>query len=174
LRFRCRSSGRPKIHHRSVASPGISFEIPPLWPSVEPIAKLGEGPVSLPGCSHGMATALGGPVGTRSPGAPASQAQPEGRPAPGGSAEAPVERVLHRGSFAPAKKGAPKSARPSAGRAQSGWYSSMARVLRWEHTWTRRPRRWKLVDQTLASGRPARPAYRGPGGLSRPVGEILT
>src|SRR5229473_1790031 len=45
------------------------------------------------------------------------------------------------GSFAPAKKGAPKSARPSAARAQSGWYWSMARVLRWEHTWTRRPRR---------------------------------
>ena len=45
------------------------------------------------------------------------------------------------GSFAPAKKGAPKSAQPSAGRAQSGWYWSMARVLRWEHTWTRRPRR---------------------------------
>src|SRR6266567_3323850 len=45
------------------------------------------------------------------------------------------------GSFASAKKGAPKSARPSAARAQSGWYSSMARVLRWEHTWTRRPRR---------------------------------
>lgn len=45
------------------------------------------------------------------------------------------------GSFAPAKKGAPKSDRPSAARAQSGWYWSMARVLRWEHTWRRRPRR---------------------------------
>ena len=45
------------------------------------------------------------------------------------------------GSFAPAKKGAAKSARPSAARERSGWYWSMARVLRWEHTWTRRPRR---------------------------------
>lgn len=45
------------------------------------------------------------------------------------------------GSFAPAKKGAPKSGQPSGGRAQSGWYWSMARVLRWEHTWTRHLRR---------------------------------
>ena len=45
------------------------------------------------------------------------------------------------GSFAPAKKGAKKSARPNAARAQNGWFWSMARVLRWEHTWTRRPRR---------------------------------
>jgi transposase len=45
------------------------------------------------------------------------------------------------GSFAPAKKGAPKSGRPNAARAQSGWFWSMARVLRWEHTWTRRPQR---------------------------------
>jgi transposase len=45
------------------------------------------------------------------------------------------------GSFAPAKKGVPKSARPSAARAQSGWFWSMARVLRWEHTWRRLPRR---------------------------------
>ena len=45
------------------------------------------------------------------------------------------------GSFAPANKGGEKSARPSAARAQSGWWWSMARVLRWEYTWTRRPRR---------------------------------
>src|SRR5919108_4136982 len=45
------------------------------------------------------------------------------------------------GSFIPAKKGAPKSARRSAARGRSGWFWSMARVLRWEHTWTRRPRR---------------------------------
>ena len=44
------------------------------------------------------------------------------------------------GSFASAKKGAPKSDRPSVARAQSGWYWSMARVRRWEHTWSRRPR----------------------------------
>ena len=45
------------------------------------------------------------------------------------------------GSFAPAKKGGPGSAPPSAARAHSGWFWSMARGLRWEHTWTRRPRR---------------------------------
>lgn len=45
------------------------------------------------------------------------------------------------GSFAPAKKGGPVSAPPSAARERSGWYWPMARVLRWEHTWTRRPRR---------------------------------
>lgn len=44
------------------------------------------------------------------------------------------------GSFAPAKKGASKSGRPNEARGQSGWYWSMARVLRWEHTWIRRPR----------------------------------
>ncbi len=46
------------------------------------------------------------------------------------------------GSFAPAKKGAHMSGRPNAARARSGWFWSMARVLRWEHTWTRpRPRK---------------------------------
>ena len=44
------------------------------------------------------------------------------------------------GSFAPAKKGALASARPSAARERSGWYWSMARVLRWDFTWTRLPR----------------------------------
>lgn len=43
-------------------------------------------------------------------------------------------------SFAPAKKGALGSARPSAARERSGWYWPMARVLRWEFTWTRLPR----------------------------------
>ena len=45
------------------------------------------------------------------------------------------------GRFIPAKKGDPRSARRHAARAPSGWFWSMARVLRWEHTWTRRPRR---------------------------------
>jgi transposase len=43
------------------------------------------------------------------------------------------------GSFAPAKKGDSLWVRPNAGRERSGWYWSMARVLRWEHSWTRRP-----------------------------------
>jgi len=36
------------------------------------------------------------------------------------------------GSFAPAKKGATESAKPSVGRAQSGWWWSTARVFLWE------------------------------------------
>jgi transposase len=45
------------------------------------------------------------------------------------------------GTFVPAKKGARASARPSGARARSLWYWVMARVLRSEFTWTRRPRR---------------------------------
>lgn len=45
------------------------------------------------------------------------------------------------GSFIPAKKGARRSGQPSGARAQSGWFWSMARVLRWEHTWRRLPQR---------------------------------
>jgi len=41
------------------------------------------------------------------------------------------------GSFAPAKKGARASAKPSAARAQSGWLWSTAKVFLWESTWTR-------------------------------------
>ena len=63
------------------------------------------------------------------------------------------------GSFAPAKKGGLASARPNGARAQRGWCWSMARVLRWEHPWTRRPRR--------KSGSSQRPSTRsqcsGPG-----------
>lgn len=45
------------------------------------------------------------------------------------------------GSFIPAKKGGPRSGKLSGARAQSGWFWSMARVLRWEHTWRRLPQR---------------------------------
>ncbi len=45
------------------------------------------------------------------------------------------------GSFIPAKKGDLRSARPSGAKGPSGWLWSMARVLRWEHTWRRLPRR---------------------------------
>jgi transposase len=41
------------------------------------------------------------------------------------------------GSFAPAKKGATPSARPSAARVRSGWWWSTAKVFLWESTWTR-------------------------------------
>lgn len=49
--------------------------------------------------------------------------------------------VFADGSFAPAKKGGPASARPNAARVRSGWWWQTARVFLWESTWTRRPRR---------------------------------
>lgn len=45
------------------------------------------------------------------------------------------------GTFVPAKKGGLKSATPSGARARSLWYWLMARVLRLDFTWRRRPRR---------------------------------
>jgi transposase len=45
------------------------------------------------------------------------------------------------GSCMPATKGGPTSARRHAARGPRGWGWSMARVLRWEQTWTRPPRR---------------------------------
>ena len=45
------------------------------------------------------------------------------------------------GSLAPAKKGAPPSARPSGARERSGWWWLMARVFLWETTFTLRPPR---------------------------------
>ena len=51
------------------------------------------------------------------------------------------EEVFIDGSFAPAKKGGPESARPSGGRERSGWWWSTARVFLWESPPTRPPRR---------------------------------
>lgn len=45
------------------------------------------------------------------------------------------------GTFFPAKKGALKSEKLRGEKEQSVWFWSMARVLRWEYTWTRRPHR---------------------------------
>jgi transposase len=39
------------------------------------------------------------------------------------------------GSFAPAKKGALRSVKPSVARAQNGWYWSTVKVFRWEFGW---------------------------------------
>ena len=39
------------------------------------------------------------------------------------------------GSFAAAKKGASRSAKPSAARARSGWYWQTVKVFRWEFGW---------------------------------------
>ena len=47
------------------------------------------------------------------------------------------------GSFAPAKKGALQSAKPSVARARSGWYWSSVKVFRWEFGW-KVPLRMKL------------------------------
>ena len=47
------------------------------------------------------------------------------------------------GSFAPAKKGASPSAKPSAARARSGWYWRTVKVFRWEFGW-KVPLRQKL------------------------------
>jgi transposase len=45
------------------------------------------------------------------------------------------EETFMDGSFAPAKKGALRSEKPSAARARSGWYWSTAKVFLWEHSW---------------------------------------
>jgi transposase len=41
------------------------------------------------------------------------------------------------GSFAPAKKGAMPSEKPSGAKAQSGWWWSTAKVFLWEANWSR-------------------------------------
>ncbi|MDP6367937.1 MAG: hypothetical protein QF787_17730, partial [Nitrospinota bacterium] len=68
------------------------------------------------------------------------------------------------GSFAPAKKGGRAWARPSAARARSGWFWQMARVLSWEHTWTRHCRRgsssWAKRSIRSRSAGPGRPGTR--------------
>ena len=45
------------------------------------------------------------------------------------------------GSFAPAKKGAPKSEKPSGARGRSGWWWSTAAEFLWGTTFVQRPRR---------------------------------
>lgn len=47
------------------------------------------------------------------------------------------------GSFAPAKKGALRSVKPSVARERSGWYWSTVKVFRWEFGW-KVPLRMKL------------------------------
>jgi len=56
------------------------------------------------------------------------------------------------GSFAPAKKGATESEKPSGVRGRSGWWWSTARVFLWETTFTlHSPAEVKLVEKTLAA-----------------------
>ena len=61
------------------------------------------------------------------------------------------------GSFAPAKKGAWRSVKPSAARARSGWYWQTVKVFRWEFGW-KVPLRMKL---RLRKPRSARLRSRG-------------
>jgi transposase len=66
------------------------------------------------------------------------------------------------GSFAPAKKGALPSVKPSAARERSGWYWSTVKVFRWEFGWkvplrmklrSRKPRSGKLPSRSQKAGR---------------------
>jgi len=63
------------------------------------------------------------------------------------------------GSFAPAKKGAPQSVKPSVARARSGWYWSTVKVFRWEFGW-KVPLREKLRLRKPRFKRSASPAAK--------------
>ena len=58
------------------------------------------------------------------------------------------------GSFAPAKKGARKSGKPSGARVRSGWWWSTARVFLWESNFTLHPhtKRGSRKKRLLRSG----------------------
>ena len=56
------------------------------------------------------------------------------------------------GSFAPAKKGARRSVKPSAARERSGWYWSTVKVFRWEFGW-KVPLRMKLHSRKPRSSK---------------------
>ena len=66
------------------------------------------------------------------------------------------------GSFAPAKKGAAESGKPSGARGRSGWWWSTAAVFLWETTFTSAsPAEVKLAETTLATIRVARRHHAG-------------
>ena len=62
------------------------------------------------------------------------------------------ETAFIDGTFAPAKKGAPTSALPSAGKVQSAWYWWSVRVFLWEYA-SPRPRRPRSRSSTRRSPR---------------------
>ena len=70
------------------------------------------------------------------------------------------EACVADGSFSPATKGGPRSGQPRGARGQSGWFWSMARVLRWEQALeAASPAEVTLLAQTLdtvAVGRPGK------------------
>ena len=70
------------------------------------------------------------------------------------------------GSFAPAKKGALRSVKPSAARERNGWYWSTARVFHWEFGW-KVPLRVKLRLRKPRSQRSASPGPKAGRGKSR-------
>ena len=70
------------------------------------------------------------------------------------------------GSFAPAKKGAMQSAKPSVVKAQSGWYWETVKVFRWEFGW-KVPLRQKLSLRTPRSTRSASPGRKAGRGRSQ-------
>ena len=63
------------------------------------------------------------------------------------------------GSFAPAKKGAPKSEKPSGARARSGWWWSTARVFLWESSFTLHPRTKRGRNACFDPGNAAKPRW---------------
>ncbi len=71
------------------------------------------------------------------------------------------------GSFAPAKKGALPSVKPSGARERSGWYWSTVKVFRWEFGWKvplrqklrlRKPRSPKSASRARKDGRGKSPS----------------
>ena len=70
------------------------------------------------------------------------------------------------GSFAPAKKGAPPLVKPSAARAQSGWYWSTVKVFRWEFGW-KVPLRQKFRLRKPRSRKSASPGGKAARGKNR-------
>ena len=63
------------------------------------------------------------------------------------------------GSFAPAKKGARPSEKPSGARARSGWYWQTVKVFRWEFGW-KVPLRVKLRLRKTHSRKSASPGQK--------------
>jgi transposase len=70
------------------------------------------------------------------------------------------------GSFAPAKKGALPSVKPSVARAQNGWYWSTVKVFRWEFGW-KVPLRMKLSLRKPRSPKSASRVAKAVHGKSR-------
>ena len=71
------------------------------------------------------------------------------------------------GSFAPAKKGGVPSARPSGGKARSGWWWQTARVFLWEAPWPRPPLRKSRSSTRRSKRLPSRAPGRAVPARSR-------